>query len=98
MEVYLPRSWLQSVVIAYTKIELFKEIKIFYLPGWRSAAQKIGLSSCVRFARKTWDAKFGTWKQVVAELEWVPYKHSCKGNIGCFLLPVAIAVSFTVFS
>ena len=53
MEVYLPRSWLQSVVIAYTKIELFKEIKIFYLPGWRSAAQKIGLSSCVRFARKT---------------------------------------------
>ena len=98
MEVYLPRSWLQSVVIAYTKIELFKEIKIFYLPGWRSAAQKIGLSSCVRFARKTWDAKFGTWKQVVAELEWVSYKHSCKGNIGCFLLPVAITISFTVFS
>ena len=45
---------------AHTKIELFKEIKMFYLPGWRSAGQKIGLSSCVRFARKTWDAKFGT--------------------------------------
>ena len=85
-------------LIAHTKFELFKKIKMFYLPGWRSAGQKIGLSSCVRFARKTWDAKFGTWKQVVAELEWVSDKHSCKGNIGFVLLPVAIAISLTVFS
>ena len=47
-------------LIAHTKIELFKEINMLNLPGWRSAAQKIGLSSCVRFARKAWDVKFGT--------------------------------------